>query len=117
MQDGCQKQYHRHSCPVVECHLQTGQPTLHHSKSSLYHYFSVGTGTVELVDLSDDSDEEIVTVTESPDGKSSVIKTTFKYSNGNVKTFVAVQTLDENGKYFFSDAATRVEKNCKFKLN
>ena len=54
------------------------------------------------MDLSEDSDEEIVTVTESPDGKSSVIKTTFKYSNGNVKTFVAVQTLDENGKFTFS---------------
>jgi hypothetical protein len=61
-------------------------------------YFSVGTGTVELVDLSEDS-EEIVTVTESPDGKSNVIKTTFKYSNGNVKTFVAVQTLDANGTF------------------
>ena len=23
MQDGCQKQYHRHLCPVFKCHLQT----------------------------------------------------------------------------------------------
>jgi hypothetical protein len=60
-------------------------------------FFLVGTGTVELIDMSEEGDE-IVTVTESPDGKSSVVKTTFTYPNGNVKTFMAVQTLDENGK-------------------
>ena len=63
----------------------------------LQFFFPVGTGTVELIEMSEEGDE-IVTVAESPDGKSSVVKTTFTYPNGNVKTFMAVQTLDENGK-------------------
>lgn len=29
----------------------------------------------------------------------SKVKTTFKLSNGNTKTFVAVETLDENGGF------------------
>jgi hypothetical protein len=44
-----------------------------------------------------------VTVTESPDGKSSVVKTTFTFNDGNVKTFMAVQTLDENGNCVFEE--------------
>ena len=71
-------------------------------KSSFEHFFPVGSGTVELVDLSEDADE-IVTVTESPDGKSSVVKTTFTFNDGNVKTFMAVQTLDENGNCVFEE--------------
>ena len=67
---------------------------------------AVGSGTVELVDLSEDADE-IVTVTENiVDGQSNVVKTTFKYNDGNVKTFVAVQTLDENGKNAFAGSTS-----------
>jgi hypothetical protein len=55
----------------------------------------VGSGTVELVDVTDDSDE-IVTVSDAGQ-TSNVVRTTFKFNDGHVKTFVAVQTLDENG--------------------
>ena len=42
--------------------------------------------------------DDIVTVSENViDGKSSIVRTTFKYNDGNIKTFVAVQTFDENG--------------------
>ncbi len=66
-------------------------------KTFFQFFFPVGTGSVELIEMSEDGDE-IVTVTESPDGKSSIVKTTITYPNGNVKTYLAVQTLDENGK-------------------
>lgn len=60
---------------------------------------AVGPGPVEQIDFPADPDD-IVTVSENVvDGKSSVIRTTFKYNDGNVKTFVAVQTFDENGKF------------------
>ena len=42
--------------------------------------------------------DDIVTVSENViDGKPSIVRTTFKYNDGNIKTFVAVQTFDENG--------------------